>query len=250
MNILEVQSLYKSFDRGRTYVLKDIHLSVEEGKIYALIGDSGSGKTTLFRLIAGLEPLNTGTIWIKNKRMSDETRLVPPHERGIGMVFQDLALFPHLTVSRNISFGLADHDDDKVKEMLTLTELEGYENRYPDQLSIGQQQRVAIARALATNPEILLLDEPFSNLDETLKQALRGKLLTIANRFDTTMFLITHDVRDALAIAEKGIFLQDGEVIEQGPMDTIFNNPQSGYVQAVKQNLTRSAEHILSKLGD
>jgi iron(III) transport system ATP-binding protein len=182
--------------------------------------------------------------------MSDETRLVPPHERGIGMVFQDLALFPHLTVSRNISFGLADHDDDKVKEMLTLIELEGYENRYPDQLSIGQQQRVAIARALATNPEILLLDEPFSNLDETLKQALRGKLLTIANRFDTTMFLITHDVRDALAIAEKGIFLQDGEVIEQGPMDTIFNNPQSGYVQAVKQNLTRSAEHILSKLGD
>jgi iron(III) transport system ATP-binding protein len=249
MNILEVQSLYKSFDRGRTYVLKDIHLSVEEGKIYALIGDSGSGKTTLFRLIAGLEPLNTGTIRIKNKRMSDETRLVPPHERGIGMVFQDLALFPHLTVSRNISFGLADHDDDKVKEMLTLIELEGYENRYPDQLSIGQQQRVAIARALATNPEILLLDEPFSNLDETLKQALRGKLLTIANRFDTTMFLITHDVRDALAIAEKGIFLQDGEVIEQGPMDTIFNNPQSGYVQAVKQNLTRSAEHILSKLG-
>ncbi|NBC83777.1 MAG: ATP-binding cassette domain-containing protein [Bacteroidetes bacterium] len=248
MTILEICNLYKSFDSGKTFVLRDINLSFDKGKVYALIGDSGSGKTTLLRLLSGLEPVDAGKIYIKDKLVSDESTLISPHERSIGMVFQDLALFPHLTVSKNISFGIVGDIRDNVSEMLHMIELSGYDNRYPHQLSIGQQQRVAIARALVTKPEILLLDEPFSNLDENLKTALRQKLQFIVKQLEITMVFITHDVRDAIALADEAMFLRNGKLLQKGNIHEIFQNPTSDYVRSVYENLTTSAEQLLTVL--
>jgi len=206
MSLLHIQNIYKSFDQQKTWVINDVSFELSAGKICAIVGESGSGKTTLLRLIAGLETVDSGTIQIAEKVCSSSSLHTLPQQRNVGMVFQDFALFPHLTVFKNIAFGIDKNQYAAVDKMLETLELSAHKQKYPHQLSGGQQQRVAIARTLIRNPKILLLDEPFSSLDGILKQNLRQELANIIRQFDVTALFITHDVVDALSIADEVIF--------------------------------------------
>lgn len=192
---------------GNERVLRDFSLTVERGEVVGLLGASGSGKSTLLRLIAGLEEPQAGRIVIDGRTMVGDGHFVDPERRGVGMVFQDYALFPHLTVEQNIAFGLhrlaKKKRAAKVDDMLELVQLREYKKRYPHELSGGQQQRAAFARALAPEPSMLLLDEPFSNLDADLKVSIRGQLEELVRAAGITTILVTHDIEDAEAICSR-----------------------------------------------
>lgn len=220
MEWLKAENIYKSF--GETEVLHGVSFAARKGEIIALLGRSGSGKTTLLRILAGLETADEGSFSLKGEHLSSS-----PEKRPIGMVFQEYALFPHLTVAKNIAFGL-DRGTDKetrVSKMLQLVDLEGYGSRYPHELSGGQQQRVAIARALAPAPALLLLDEPFSNLDASLKHQVRSDIASILHTTDTTGVFVTHDISDALAIADRIVVLADGVNVREGTPEELYNQP-------------------------
>ena len=194
---------------ARTPVIREMSFAMGKSEIVGVLGPSGSGKSTLLRLLAGLETPDSGRIVIGGRTVFDRGVFVPPEKRGVGMVFQDYALFPHLTVAGNIAFGLHRLPRAKraawVREMLDLARLDGLADRYPHELSGGQQQRVALARALAPGPELLLMDEPFSNLDAGLRAAIREELREILKRTGTTCLLVTHDRQDVAAICERTI---------------------------------------------
>ena len=233
MNILNLRAVEKKYSTNSVAV-RNINLNVDEGEFLALAGESGSGKTTLLRLIAGLEEPDQGSIEIENTVVAGNLRSVPPQQRPVGLVFQDYALFPHMTVAQNVLFGLKSWPDNEAKqrtnEVLQMVNLVGLENRYPHQLSGGQQQRVAIARALAPRPKLLLLDEPFSNLDTILKDRVRQELLTILKRAGTTVVLVTHDVQDALSMADKIAVLKDGNLLQVGSPTTLYQQPTNAYI--------------------
>ncbi|MBH0329925.1 ABC transporter [Brevibacillus brevis] len=207
MTFFEVKNLTFGYASGNGSVIRDFSLQIEQGEVVGLLGNSGCGKSTLLRLIAGLESPKSGRIQIDGKVLVDQGQFVEPEQRGIGMIFQDYALFPHLTVEQNILFGL--HRLSKaerivrLKEMLVLVQLEGYGKRYPHELSGGQQQRVAFARALAPRPAILLMDEPFSNLDAELKMKIRDDLKRMLRAAKMTSILVTHDKADAETICDR-----------------------------------------------
>ncbi|WJQ82573.1 ABC transporter ATP-binding protein [Brevibacillus brevis] len=207
MTFFEVKNLTFDYASGNGSVIRDFSLQMEQGEVVGLLGNSGCGKSTLLRLIAGLESPKSGRIQIDGKLLVDQGQFVEPEQRGIGMIFQDYALFPHLTVEQNILFGL--HRLSKaerivrLKEMLALVQLEGYGKRYPHELSGGQQQRVAFARALAPRPAILLMDEPFSNLDAELKTKIRDDLKQMLRAAKMTSILVTHDKVDAETICDR-----------------------------------------------
>lgn len=226
VSYLCVEHISKKFDKGET-VLKNAGFEVKKGEIAALLGESGSGKTTLLRIIAGFESHDSGTIKLDGKVLSSESAFVSPEKRQIGMIFQDYTLFPHMTVKENIAFGMDDkrNADERIQRWLKIVDLEGYENRLPFELSGGQQQRVAIARSLIVEPAILLMDEPFSNLDEGNKNKVRKELKKIIKKSNTTVLFVTHDMKDALAIADRLVILKDGEVIQSDSPDTIFRKP-------------------------
>lgn len=211
---------YKNSDRD---TISDFSMNIEKGELVCIFGESGSGKSTVLRLLAGLEVPASGTIKIDEKIMVDKKTFVMPEKRGIGMVFQDYALFPHMTVANNIKFGLKNKEtkERKVDEMLELVNMEGYHKRYPYELSGGQQQRIAIARALAPEPSVLLLDEPFSNLDAHLRSKIRLELNNILKHAKITSLFVTHDIEDAKAIADKIIILKEGCKIREGNIDEI-----------------------------
>ncbi|MBH0194846.1 MAG: ABC transporter ATP-binding protein, partial [Nitrospira sp.] len=194
--ILELRSVSCAYDPHRP-AIRDISFSAQEGEILCLLGPSGCGKTTVLRAIAGFEPVRSGEIFLSGRQVSTPSDTVPTEDRHVGMVFQEYALFPHLRVVGNIAFGLShlsrSDRDNRVHEMLRLTGLEGFERRYPHELSGGQQQRVALARALVQNPVVLLLDEPFSNLDPDMAGRMRQELHTLLRRMKTTTILVTHD---------------------------------------------------------
>lgn len=221
MNILEIQGLTFSFSRGQAPVINDLSFSVKKGEIVGILGPSGSGKSTLLRLVAGLEMPKAGMIKIAGTPVVNEGLFVQPEDRGVGMVFQDYALFPHMTVKDNILFGLSriprKERSERLKEMLVLVQMEDFAKRYPHELSGGQQQRIALARALAPKPKLLLMDEPFSNLDADLKESIRKDLGTILNKADMTCIMVTHDRRDVDAICDRSISI--------GPKPE--NNPRS-----------------------
>lgn len=204
---VSVKNLSFKYDNSKDLVIKDFSLQVEEGEIVAILGPSGGGKSTVLRLIAGLEEPVSGEIIIKDKIVVDENKFLPPEEREVGMVFQDYALFPHLTVYDNIRFGLhklsKNEQKKRVHDVLRLVNLEEYEKRYPYELSGGQQQRVALARALAPKPSILLMDEPFSNLDGHLRGKIREELKEIIKNEKTTCIFVTHDREDVDAISDR-----------------------------------------------
>ncbi|MGB1042380.1 MAG: ABC transporter ATP-binding protein [Tenacibaculum sp.] len=229
--ILQIKNLKKTF--GKVIALQEVNFSLDEGNILAIVGESGSGKTTLIRLIAGLENLDNGSILLKEKEVASETVFVNPQDRKIGMVFQDYALFPHLTIYENITYGITDNESKKerVEEVLELVGLSGVEKRYPHELSGGQQQRIALARALAPKPSLLLLDEPFSNLDVILRKQLRQDIVTILKETNTTAIFVTHDIKDAIAISDDMLVLQNGEVLAQGQTQEVLASTKNDYVK-------------------
>lgn len=243
-NILEIKELSCSYD-GKKDVIKNCNLKIEKGIICAIVGESGSGKSTLLRLISGLERPNKGTIKINDNIVSSDSQITPAQERNIGLVFQDFALFPHLTVKENIAFGLKNQKHKITQELLNLIKMEKFADRYPSEISGGQEQRVSIARTLALSPELLLLDEPFSNLDQDLKKELRQEIKNIVKSINTTMIFITHDIIDALDIADEIIFLNDGQLIKHAKKDEIFKNLDNDFIKKSKSDLNYNSELIL-----
>ncbi|NIR51343.1 ABC transporter ATP-binding protein [candidate division KSB1 bacterium] len=234
MNALTVRNLSKTFFRADDFAVKNVSFNVEAGELLTLVGESGSGKTTLLRMIAGFEIPDSGEITINADVVFGNKRFMAPEKRGVGMVFQDYALFPHLTISKNIGFGLdgLGRTDKKIRiqDMLNLINLPGFKKRFPHELSGGEQQRVALARALAPNPSILLLDEPFSNLDESLKAQVREDIRNIIKKTHTTTILVTHDTKDALAISDRIALLKDGQILQIDTTENIYTKPKTCYV--------------------
>jgi iron(III) transport system ATP-binding protein len=215
-------------------VIEDLSLDLRRGEIGCLLGASGCGKTTLLRVIAGFEEPRAGTVKLSDSVLSEGKRFVPPEQRGIGMVFQDFALFPHLTIERNVAFGLGGLDsrqaDERIVEMLELVGLPQMRERYPHELSGGQQQRVAIARALAPRPRLLLLDEPFSGLDVELREQLAVEVRRILKSLDITALLVTHDQLEAFAVADKAGLMRGGEIIQWSSPYDLYHKPVNDYV--------------------
>lgn len=232
--VLTIRGLTKRYPRSSAPAVQDVELSVRKGEIMAVVGESGCGKSTLLRMIAGLEVPDAGSVRIGERAVSDARTWVPPEQRGVGMVFQDFALFPHMTAEQNILYGLRSlprrERQARVAAMLELVGLSGLGGRYPHQLSGGQQQRVAIARALASEPALLLLDEPFSNLDTALKRTLREELREILQRAGTTTLLVVHDAEDVMMLADRAAVMRSGRILQEGDPDTLYRKPCDEYV--------------------
>jgi iron(III) transport system ATP-binding protein len=231
--ILELRSVCCAYDPHRP-AIRDISFSAQEGEILCLLGPSGCGKTTVLRAIAGFEPVRSGEIFLSGRRVSSSSETIATEERHVGMVFQEYALFPHLRVVGNIAFGLGhlsrSERESRVHEMLRLTGLEGFERRYPHELSGGQQQRVALARALVQNPIVLLLDEPFSNLDPDMAGRMRQELHTLLRRMKTTTILVTHDHDEAFAMADRIAVLNQGVLEQMDSPEIIYHLPSTPFV--------------------
>jgi iron(III) transport system ATP-binding protein len=219
---------------GPAVVVHGVSFRLKQGSIGCLLGPSGCGKTTLLRAIAGFEPLIRGEIRIDGVPVSSAEILAPPEQRQIGVVFQDYALFPHLTVRKNIAFGLrglsSAQERMRVAEVLDLVGLEGAEERFPHQLSGGQQQRVALARAIAPKPNLLLIDEPFSNLDAELREHLAYELKRILNESGMTAVLVTHDQQEAFAMADEIGVMAAGRLQQWGGAETLYQRPVNRFV--------------------
>jgi len=231
--VLSLHQISKSFQPG-VPVLRDISLQVEAGSVVCLLGPSGCGKTTLLRLVAGFEEPDAGEIYLIKRLVSRSGLVLPPEQRHVGMVFQDYALFPHMTVRQNVQFGLfrwpAAWRRTRLTEMLRLVGLEGMAERYPHELSGGQQQRVALARALAPAPQLLLLDEPFSNLDVHLRQQLREEVQAILVQAGITTILVTHDQEEALSVADILAVIDQGQVVQYASPDEVVRHPRTRFV--------------------
>ncbi len=232
-SVLELREVSCAYDPGRPAV-QHISLSASEGEILCLLGPSGCGKTTILRAIAGFEPVQAGHIFLSGQLVSSPSQMTPTEERRVGMVFQEYALFPHLRVQDNIAFGLRDlsrgERRTRVQEMLRLVGLEGFERRYPHELSGGQQQRVALARALVQHPVVLLLDEPFSNLDPDMAGRMRQELHELLRRTKTTTVLVTHDHDEAFAMADRIAVLNQGRLEQFDTPEAIYHVPQTPFV--------------------
>ncbi len=214
---------------GDVQVVRNLSLSVMRGEILALLGSSGCGKTTMLRMIAGLETVDGGCIEVDGDLVAGAGRHEPPERRRIGMVFQDYALFPHLSVGKNVGFGLARGSDHRrrIDEALELVGLGGFADRLPQDLSGGQQQRVALARALAPQPKILLMDEPFSNLDPDLRVSVRGEVRDILKAAGATAVLVTHDQEEALSMADQVALMMRGDIVQAADPETLYRYPVS-----------------------
>lgn len=232
-SVLELRHVSCSYDTGRPAV-QEISFSAREGEILCLLGPSGCGKTTILRAIAGFEPVRSGQIFLSGQLMSSPDVMTPTENRRVGMVFQEYALFPHLRVQDNIAFGLQQLTRsiraERVQEMLRLTGLEGFEQRYPHELSGGQQQRVALARALVQHPVVLLLDEPFSNLDPDMAGRMRQELHELLRRTKTTTVLVTHDHDEAFAMADRIAVLNQGRLEQFDTPEMIYHMPATPFV--------------------
>jgi len=230
--VLELKDVHQSY--GDHAVVKGLSFVLNRGAIGCLLGPSGCGKTTVLRCVAGFESISEGEIRINGARMSGRGALVPPERRHIGMVFQDYALFPHLSVAQNIAFGLRtlsrDERDSQVAKLIDVVGLAGMAASFPHELSGGQQQRVALARALAPQPDLLLLDEPFSNLDTELRQRLSLEVREIIKRSNTTALLVTHDQHEAFAIADEIGIMHQGEIEQWDSAYNLYHRPASRFI--------------------
>lgn len=228
----------------------DVSFGVPRGKITVLFGPSGAGKSTVLRLIAGLEIADSGKILHGEEVWFDDTRRidVTPQQRSIGFVFQDYALFPHLTVEKNVAYGVKGKESAKtVKELISLIGLSGYERYYPAQLSGGQKQRVALVRAMARNPDLLLLDEPLSALDWETRARLQTDVKQIIHRFQSTALYVTHDVSEVYKLADYVIVLESGKVVKQGtPEDVFLGKRLSTRIQVVGKVIGIEHDVIMS----
>ena len=221
--MLKINNLHFRYKNSKEDTIKDFNLEIKKGDIVSILGESGSGKSTILRIIAGLEEAYRGEILIGGNLVYSKDQSVEPEKRGIGMVFQDYALFPHMTVAKNIMFGLKKMDksqrEKRMMEMLKLVNLEEYKDKYPYEISGGQQQRIAIARAIAPSPSLLLLDEPFSNLDANLQSKIRLELKEIIQKANITSIFVTHDKEDARVLADQVVVLDKGQIIKVGRVE-------------------------------
>lgn len=228
---LELKNLKKSFTAGEA-VLSGISLTIEKGEFVTLLGASGCGKTTTLRIIAGLEQPDEGSVWLEGQNVTD----LEPNQRDVNTVFQNYALFPHMNVADNIGYGLKIRKvpkaeiREKVKKMLELVQLEGFEKRKPSELSGGQRQRVAIARALANNPRVLLLDEPLGALDLQLRRTMQLELKRLQKKLGITFIYITHDQEEAINMSDRIVVMNRGRFEQIGTPDKIYNHPKTSYV--------------------
>jgi putative spermidine/putrescine transport system ATP-binding protein/putrescine transport system ATP-binding protein len=227
--LLEIQDASKSF--GSTKVLDEVSFSVAQGEIIALLGPSGCGKTTTLRAIAGFEPLDYGRVVIAGQDMT----LRRPYERPIGLVFQDYALFPHMTVGQNVGFGMRHRGiprreiPERTASVLARVQLDGLAHRKPSELSGGQQQRVALARAMATEPEVMLLDEPLSNLDASLRLQLRIELRQVLTAAGSTAIIVTHDQEEAMGLADRIVLMKAGRIVQIDAPADLYARPRSRF---------------------
>lgn len=227
---VSVAGLSKSFDGSP--VLHDVHLDVPAGSVVALLGPSGCGKTTMLRIIAGLEQPDAGTVRVGDRILTGEGRSTPPERRRIGMVFQDWALFPHLNVARNVAYGLPKgaERDTRVAEALAMVGLAGLGDRMPGTLSGGQQQRVALARAVAPRPSVLLLDEPFSNLDSALRVQVRSEVHELLAELGVTTVLVTHDQQEAFVLGHRVAIMSGGRIVQHDSPAGVYRRPATTWV--------------------
>ncbi len=229
MSVIRCRDLSKSF--GNVRAVDGLSLEIESGTITALLGASGCGKTTTLRLIAGFERPDSGSISVGGRVLADDRTMVAPEDRRIGIVFQDFALFPHLDVAGNVAYALkGKRGDPRVAEVLSLVGLSSEANRSVHELSGGQQQRVALARALAPRPDLILLDEPFSNLDASLRERLREEVRQILVDSDVTAIFVTHDQEEALSLADRVAVLRDGAVEQIGSPEEIYSRPANRWM--------------------
>lgn len=229
--IVECQSVSKSY--GKSEALHDIHFQLQPHEFLALLGPSGSGKSTILRLLGGFDLPDQGEIYLNGKKVSSPNGLVPPEERKIGFVFQDFALFPHLSVAENIAFGLKGPRQDKeqrVMELLNLVNLGQSVGKMPSMLSGGEQQRVAVARAMARKPDLILLDEPFSNLDYQMRNQLRQEIWDILRMQQISVILVTHDQEEAFMFADRVVVIKDGRIVQEGDPFTIYHHPCNRWI--------------------
>jgi iron(III) transport system ATP-binding protein len=229
-----LRGLYKRY--GDVGAVEGLDLRVEPGELVALLGPSGCGKTTTLRLVAGFLKPDAGEIWVGERCLSSPAAVVPPERRRMAMIFQSYALWPHMTVDQNVAYGLrftgtakADRGR-RVNDMLKAVQLDGYGSRYPGELSGGQQQRVAVARALVVEPEILLLDEPLSNLDANLREEMRFEIRRLHELFAITTLYVTHDQAEAMVISDRVAVLQEGRVAQIGTAEELFDRPRTRFV--------------------
>jgi len=225
------EQVQKSYD-GETLVVKDLNLDIKNGEFLTMLGPSGSGKTTCLMMLAGFEPASYGEIFIDGKPINN----VPPHKRGVGMVFQNYALFPHMTVAENLAFPLQVRgmgkaaQDEKVRRVLDMVELPGFGARRPAQLSGGQQQRVAVARALVFEPELVLMDEPLGALDKKLREQMQYEIKHIHEDLGVTVVYVTHDQTEALTMSDRVAVFNDGVIQQLSSPNVLYENPQNSFV--------------------
>lgn len=223
---LEIRNISKKF--GGRNVVDDVSLKVMQGQVTCLLGPSGCGKSTTLRIIAGVDMQNTGKIFVDGNLVCDTIYRVPPEGRSIGLMFQDFALFPHLTVAQNVAFGLKGRRDEKmarVEDLLARVGLGRFADSYPHQLSGGEQQRIALVRALAPRPSIMLMDEPFSGLDNRLRDDIRDETLAVLKEEGTAVLLVTHEPDEAMRMADEIALMRDGKIVQLGAPYNVYNNP-------------------------
>ena len=253
---LEVKNLAKFYNSSYP-IIKDLTFSVKKGELISFLGESGSGKTTFLKCLAGLEGINAGSISLNSNFLNNEKTFVRPQKRKIGFVFQDYPLFPHLNILDNITFNLERKYKSKLDYILKLTGLQFLVERFPHEISGGEQQRACIARALIREPELLLLDEPFSNLDSTIKESMKEEIFKIVKETNTTTILVTHDINDALNISDRilifkaGILQQYDDPVKMycepancycaevlGDMNKLFHKNETYYIRPEKVNIS------------
>ena len=257
MSKIELKHIDKFY--GKNHILKDVNLTIEDGDFMTLLGPSGCGKTTTLRVVSGLEKPQNGTIHMDGKEIVNaaEAHFAPPSERGLNLVFQSYALWPHMTVRDNIAFGLnikklpKEEVERRVTDSLERMQISQYIDRYPSELSGGQQQRVAIARAIASEPHLLLLDEPLSALDGVIKESIKARIKEIARKFGLTTIIVTHDPEEALTLSDRVLILDGGRISQYAAPSEIVHAPRNDFVRKfILNQLLIKRNNIFSLFGE